>query len=115
MIHPEDVAALAEYRSGVARVRGWFRLLEDEPADPLSLVLASDAFPPSIFTTKLPVRWTPTLDLHVHIRSSHPGGWLKCQFTTKFVTGGLLEEDGEMWDEDDNLVAQSRQLALVPR
>ena len=115
LLHPEDVAALAEHRSGLALVRGWFRLLEDEPPDPLALVLASDAFPPSVFTTKLPFRWTPTLDLTVHIRDTNPGGWLKCQFTTKFATRGLLEEDGEMWDEEDNLVAQSRQLALVPR
>ena len=42
-------------------------------------------------------------------------GWLRCQFTTRFVTGGFLEEDGEIWDAEDRLVAQSRQLALVPR
>lgn len=115
LIHPEDIAALAEDRPGPARVRGWFRLLENEPPDPLALVLASDAFPPSVFMAKLPISWTPTLDLTVHIRNTHASGWVKCQFTTKSVTGGLLEEDGEMWGEEGNLIAQSRQLALVSR
>ncbi|MEE8406072.1 MAG: thioesterase family protein [Acidimicrobiia bacterium] len=115
MIHPEDAAGLVGERTGKARVRGWFRLLEDEQPDPLAVVLASDAFPPAVFNTNLPLNWTPTLDLTVNIRNPHPGGWLKCHLRTRFVTGGLLEEDGEFWDEENNLVAQSRQLALVPR
>jgi hypothetical protein len=40
---------------------------------------------------------------------------LRCKFATHFVTGGFLEEDGEIWDPAGRLVAQSRQLALVPR
>ena len=51
----------------------------------------------------------------VHIRNPPPSGWLKCRFCTRYITGGLLEEDGEIRDEEGNLVAQSRQLALVPR
>lgn len=115
MLHPEDATAFSGERTGIARIRGWFRLLEGEQPDPLAAVLASDAFPPAVFNSTLPLKWTPTLDLTVHIRDPRPREWLKCQFRTRFVTGGLLEEDGEIWDEHGELIAQSRQLALVPR
>lgn len=114
-LHPDDAVAFSGDRTGVARIRGWFRLLDDEEPDPLAVVLASDAFPPAVFNSILPLKWTPTLDLTVHIRDPKPRVWLKCQFRTRFVTGGLLEEDSEIWDEAGSLVAQSRQLALVPR
>ncbi|MGB7859069.1 MAG: thioesterase family protein [Acidimicrobiia bacterium] len=114
-LHPDDASAFSGERTGLARIRGWFRLLQEETPDPMATVLAADAFPPAVFNTNLPLKWTPTLDLSVHIRDPRPRGWLRCQFRTRFVTGGLLEEDGDIWDEDGNLVAQSRQLALVPR
>lgn len=115
MLHPEDARALSGERTGIARIRGWFRLLENETPDRLAVILAADTFPPAVYNTNLPLRWTPTLDLTVHIRDPQPRGWYRCQFRTRFVTGGVLEEDGEIWDEYGSLVAQSRQLALVPR
>jgi acyl-CoA thioesterase len=96
-------------------VRGWFRLRDDEPIDPVALILATDAFPPTIFNARLPTSWTPTVELTCHVRGRPAPGWLRCAFTTRFVTGGFLEEDGEVWDATGRLVAQSRQLALVPR
>lgn len=115
LIHPDDAAALRGERTGIARVRGWFGLLDDESIDPFATILAADAFPPAVFNTNLPLKWTPTVEMTIHVRDSGPRPWLRCQFRTRFVTGGYLEEDGEMWDEEGNLVAQSRQLALVPR
>ena len=50
-----------------------------------------------------------------HVRGIPEPGWLRCRFSTRFVSGGLLEEDGEIWDESGRLVAQSRQLALTPK
>jgi acyl-CoA thioesterase len=113
-IHPEDAQALYGNRTGIARMRGWFRLLDGEPMDSFSLIMASDSFPPAVFNTNLPLAWTPTLELTVHVRSDTVGEWAKCQFRTRFVTSGYLEEDGEIWDEKGNLLVQSRQLALVP-
>jgi acyl-CoA thioesterase len=78
-------------------------------------LLVADAFPPTIFNADLPVAWTPTLEMTTHIRSEPEPGWLRCRFSTRFITGGMLEEDGELWDDSGRLVAQSRQLALLPR
>ncbi len=114
-LHPEDAGFSSGSPSGEPRVRGWFRLRDEEPVDSIGLVLATDAFPPTAFNARLPVAWTPTVELTAHVRARPAPGWLRCVFTTRFVTGGFLEEDGEIWDGTGHLVAQSRQLALVPR
>lgn len=108
-------ATLTGSPPGIALIEGWFRLLDDEPLDPFAMILAADAFPPTTFAANLPVGWTPTLELSVHIRSPRTRGWLRCQFRSHYVTGGFIEEDGLFWDEQDRLVAQSRQLALVSK
>jgi acyl-CoA thioesterase len=114
-IHPDDVGPMEGRPSGVARVRGWFRLHDGEPIDVFTLLLVADAFPPAVFNADLPLAWTPTLEMTTQVRAMPADGWLRCQFTTRFVSGGLLEEDGEIWDGTGRLVALSRQLALVPR
>lgn len=109
-LHPED----AQMTSGIPRFRGWFRLRDEEVIDSFGLLVAVDAFPPTIFAAQIPVGWTPTLELTAHLRGIPEPGWLRCEFTTRFISGGYLEEDGEIWDSSDRLVAQSRQLALLP-
>lgn len=112
-LHPGD-----DFRStpsGEPRMRGWFRWPDESPIDVMSLMVAVDAFPPTIFNARLPIAWTPTLELTAHVRAQPVPGWLRCQFTTRFITGGFLEEDGEVWDSSGRLVAQSRQLALLPK
>lgn len=114
-LHPADAGFRSGEPSGTPRVRGWFRLHDEEPVDTIALLCAVDAFPPTAFNARLPVAWTPTLELTAHVRSRPAHGWLACSFSTRFVTGGFLEADGEVWDSTGTLVAQSRQLALVPR
>lgn len=113
-LHPDD-ALLDGRPSGEPRVRGWFRFPDDEALDTLGLLVAVDAFPPTVFNAALPITWTPTLELTSHVRARPQPGWLRCAFTTRFITGGFLEEDGEVWDASGRLVAQSRQLALLGR
>lgn len=101
--------------SGPPRVSGWFRFPDGEPLDTLGLLVAVDAFPPTVFGAGLPFGWVPTVELTAHVRARPTPGWLRCAFTTRFISGGFLEEDGEVWDASGRLVAQSRQLALLPR
>lgn len=113
-LHPDDAKFVRGQPSGCPLFRGWLRL-RDEAVDPFALLLAVDVFPPTIFNANLPIAWTPTLKLTAHVRGIPEPGWLRCRFSTRFITGGMLEEDGEVWDESGRLVAQSRQLALTPR
>lgn len=113
-IHPDDAAFLQGRATGKARVRGWFRLRGEE-TDTLGLLVAVDGFPPTVFNAALPLAWVPTVELTAHVRAVPAPGWLRCAFTSRFITGGYLEEDGEVWDTTGRLVGQSRQLALVPR
>lgn len=51
--------------------------------------------------------------LTVSIRNLPASRWLNCALRTRFVTCGLLEADGEVWDEAGRLIAISRQIAQV--
>ncbi len=113
-LHPEDAGFMAGKPSGKPLFRGWLRL-RDEPIDAFGLLLAVDVFPPTIFNANLPIQWTPTVELSAHVRGIPVPGWLRCRFSTRFISGGMLEEDAEIWDESGRLVAQSRQLALTPQ
>ncbi|MFI1539384.1 thioesterase family protein [Streptomyces anandii] len=98
--------------SGKGEMRAWFGLADGRDADPLSLLLAVDALPPTAFELGLK-GWVPTVELTVHVRCRPAPGPLRVSITTRNLAGGFLEEDGEVWDSADRLVAQSRQLARV--
>jgi acyl-CoA thioesterase len=101
--------------TGRAEMAGWFALRGDEPMSADALMVAADAFPPTVFNAALPVAWTPTVELTVQVRARPRGGNLRCTFVSRYVADGFLEVDGEIWDSDDRLLALSRQLALIPR
>jgi hypothetical protein len=99
-------------RRGV--IQGWLRMADHREPDPLMLLLAVDAFPPVTFDLGM-TGWAPTLELSAHVRAEPAPGWLRVRVSTRNLAGGLLEEDAEVWDSRDRLVAQARQLARVPR
>lgn len=92
--------------------KGWIRFHRERPADIPSVLLFSDAFPPAVLTSQGMVAWVPTVEMSVNIRRLPETPWVKGIFRTRFITCGLLEEDGELWDENGSLVAISRQIAV---
>ncbi|MEV5482222.1 MULTISPECIES: thioesterase family protein [Streptomyces] len=96
--------------SGKGEMRAWFGLADGRDPDPLSLLLTVDALPPTAFEMGL-LGWVPTVELTAHIRHRPAPGPLRVAITTRNLAGGFLEEDAEVWDSQDRLVAQSRQLA----
>ncbi|MFF3395171.1 thioesterase family protein [Streptomyces sp. NPDC002669] len=113
-LDPATVGWAVGAPSGKGEMRGWFGLADGRDADPLSLLLTVDALPPTAF--ELGIKgWTPTIELTTHIRCRPAPGPLRVSITTRNLAGGFLEEDADVWDSADRLVAQSRQLARVSR
>jgi hypothetical protein len=82
--------------SGRGEMRAWFGLADGRDADPLSLLLAVDALPPTAFELGLS-GWVPTVELTVHVRARPAPGPLRVSVTTRNLAGGFLEEDAEVW------------------
>lgn len=94
-------------------MRGWLSFTDGRPPDALALLLFADSMPPPIFRVLGQRGWIPTVELTVHIRARPAPGPVAGIFRTRHLTGGLLEEDGRLWDSAGRLVAISRQLALL--
>lgn len=110
-VHPNDVPGI----STEPRVRGWFRLLDDDPIDTVAVLMASDFLPPTVFNTDLPLGWVPTVQMTVHMRRRPQTEWLLVDSRTRFVQDGTFEIDADIYDDAGHLVAQSRQLLLIAR
>jgi acyl-CoA thioesterase len=99
--------------TGEPRMTLWLRFKDGRDADPLALVGMVDAVWPAVM--ELGAMGSATIELSVHVRARPAPGWLACRVATRHVSGGYHEEDFEIWDSDGKLVAQSRQLALLPQ
>jgi len=109
-LHPNDAIPGAV---GFARLRGWIRFNDGRAPDALACLLMADAFPPAVFGLLGMVGWVPTIELTVHLRRRPAPGWLLGRFESNDLSNGRMIEDGALWDSSGQLVAQSRQLALV--
>lgn len=100
--------------TGRPEIGGWFRLADGREPDLLALAVAIDAFAPTVFELGA-VGWVPTVELTLHARHRPAPGWLRVWVRSRYVAGGYVEEDADVWDSQGRLVAMGRQLALIPR
>ncbi|MGH3242939.1 MAG: thioesterase family protein [Spirillospora sp.] len=111
---PSTVGWLDGRPSGRPEIRAWFRLRDGYEPDAYGLAIAVDALPPVTLNLGA-MGWAPTVELTWHMRAVPAPGWLSVHGSGRLVTEGWFDEEVEVWDSAGRLVAQSRQLARVPR
>lgn len=114
-LHPAHVGFAVGRPHGRAEMGGWARFADGRPVDTLALPLMADSFPPPVFNCGINLVWVPTIELTLHVHKRPAPGWLGGWFTTDHIAGGYLEEDGLIWDSAGDVVAVSRQMAILPR
>lgn len=114
LLDPASIGWATGNPSGNGEIKGWFRFADGRDLDPIGLLMALDALPPVTYDLGIP-GWAPTLELTCHVRARPAPGWAKVRHATRNLAHGHFEEDCEIWDSEGRLVAQSRQLARVPR
>jgi acyl-CoA thioesterase len=98
---------------------GWIRTTEPRALDAPLVAAMTDAWAPAAFVALGRFVAAPTLDLTIHIRrplpppDMAPDDYVLGRFCSRLSVGGVWEEDGELWTPGGELIAQSRQLALV--
>lgn len=110
-LDPSCTGWMSGKTSDTSEIKGWIKFKNDRAFDMLSILLAADSFPPAVISSQGMVAWVPTIELSVNVRKLPTTDWLKCSFRTRYITCGLLEEDGEVWDQKGELIAISRQIA----
>jgi Thioesterase-like superfamily len=100
--------------TGAARICGWVRLRDEGPSDALAAVLAADALPPSVLNLGVH-GWAPTVHMTVYLRRPPAPGPLAVSVAARLVAGRWFDEVADVYDASGALVAQGRQLAMMPR
>lgn len=97
--------------NGDPTVELWQRLAEGREIDLPALAFLVDSYAPPVL--EIGEFGSMTVQLTVHLHRRPVPGWIATRLTTRHVVNGFHEEDCELWDEAGNLVAQSRQLAIL--
>jgi hypothetical protein len=111
---PATAGFVAGRPAAEPRLRAWMRLADGREPDPLALLMFADALPPAGFAIGR-MGWAPTVQLQVLVRALPAPGWCLVENCNSEVAGGWTDEDCRIWDSTGRLVAQSRQLARLPR
>ncbi|MEV4128291.1 thioesterase family protein [Nocardia sp. NPDC049707] len=113
-----DWARFLDGAKGEPRLRLWMRPFEGDQRDPdvamYFAIMSADMSPP------VPVNlghfgWAPTVQMTTYLRRRPAPGWLRIIATSHEVGERMFDEDQLVLDSTGAVVAQSRQLALVPQ
>ena len=112
-LHPET-GWVHDKPTGTPALDGWMKLVDEQPNDPLAMLVLSDGFPPSIFEALgTEIGHVPTVQLTTHLFALPAPGWIQCRCRTRVQGGGFVDEDSELWDSTGRLVGTARQLAML--
>lgn len=98
--------------TGNPQAEFWMRSADGTGPATSNLPLLVDAAAPVVL--ELGVAGSSTIELTTHVRARPAPGWLACRVATRSLVDGVHEEDLELWDSAGRLVAQARQLAIIP-
>lgn len=98
--------------SGDPTLMVWQRLRDGRAIDFPALAFLCDSYVPPVVELGDGFN-SMTVQLTVHLHRLPSPGWIATRLTTRHVVNGFHEEDCELWDEDGNLLAQSRQLGIL--
>ena len=94
------------------RIRMWVRPRGAAP-DGLFALMCTDLSAPVTFHVGR-MGWAPTVQLTAYLRALPADGWLRVVNSTTEIGRDWFHSDHTVLDETGRLVAQSRQLAMVP-
>lgn len=109
---PEPAGFWRGAPGGVTHAEFWMRPADGDALDSIAVAMLVDAAAPVVLDAG--VGGSSTIELTVHVRHRPAPGWLACRVRTDYLVDGFHEEDFEIWDQTKTLVAQSRQLAIIP-
>lgn len=109
---PDALGWLRGEPSERAEVCAWIRFRDGKEADLISLALIVDAVAPAVLSAGHRGS-VPTIELTTHFRGHPAPGWLRLVTRTRALIDGYLDEEAEIWDSQDRLVAQGRQFARL--
>lgn len=107
------LSTLAPSRDGRPPVIQMWARPRDVAPDPLFALMCGDLSAPVTFAVGR-TGWAPTIQLTAFLRGVPADGWLRVICTCMEIGHDWFDEDHLVVDQTGRIVAQSRQLAMVP-
>lgn len=98
--------------TGQPEMGGTIAFSDGRAPDLLCLPVIADGFAPTMFNLGYEA-WTPTLELTIHFWNHPAPGPVTVWLHSGVVEQGFHDESADLWDSEGNLVARSRQFALI--